>query len=75
MALDAKNAFNSVDSELMIEETVKLCPYTFQFLYQMYGEQAILRVLQAEKEDKKFIRSEHGAQQGDPLACCYFVRQ
>ena len=72
MALDAKNAFNSVDREIMLELTVMLCPFTFQYLYRMYGEQALLRVVQAEKEEDKFIRSAQGAQQGDPLGMLLF---
>ena len=51
---------------------MRLCPYTFQYLYRMYGEHAILRVVQAEKEEDNFIRSEQGAQQEDPLGILLF---
>ena len=56
----------------MLEQTVRLCPYTFQYLYRMYGEHAILRVVQAKKEEDNFIRSEQGAQQEDPLGILLF---
>ncbi|XP_049886857.1 uncharacterized protein LOC126381429 [Pectinophora gossypiella] len=59
--LDVKNAFNTVERDVLLAEVEEKIPSLYPFLYQVYHLPSNLFF------DKSLILSQVGAQQGDPL--------
>ncbi|KAI5642477.1 reverse transcriptase (RNA-dependent DNA polymerase) domain-containing protein [Phthorimaea operculella] len=64
--LDLKNAFNSVERDVLLAEVRDKIPSLYPFLYQVYERPSNLF------HDKDLILSQVGAQQGDPLGPLVF---
>ncbi|KAJ2939808.1 hypothetical protein O0L34_g18001 [Tuta absoluta] len=59
--LDVKNAFNTVERDVLLSEVCENVPSLYPYLYQVYSAPSNLFF------DKSLIPSQVGAQQGDPL--------
>ena len=68
---DAKNAFNTVDRSVFLSKVASIFPELFPFVTLCYITPARLTV-RVECETK-FILSEQGVQQGDPLGPLLFA--
>lgn len=67
LSLDAKNAFNSVERQLLLEQVEAYCPELSRYTYFCYGQDIHLRF------GTLRILSSTGTQQGDPLSMLLFA--
>lgn len=67
LKVDYKNAFNSIERDAMLTEIMKKAPKMYSYLWQCYSEPSNLYC------GENMIRSEVGAQQGDPTGPLIFV--
>ena len=64
--LDFSNAFNSLHRSTMLNAVALHIPEIFKFCHSAYGEPTVL------KFNSRFISSQEGVQQGDPLGPLLF---
>ena len=72
VAMDCSNAFTSAWRSVLLRWLIKLTPWNFSYAKTFYNSPAMLWVVQAQKEEDKFIWSSEGTQQGCPLDMTMF---
>ena len=71
--LDAANAFNSIDRQSALRETMASFPSVTKYIFSMYGRQSPLLYVSRAKDVDTYIRSYQGTQQGDPLGMLIYT--
>ena len=75
LLVDAKNAFNSLNREVALNNIAVICPTFHRFLNNSYQCPSKLFIVgsQETSKDLKYIYSKEGATQGDPAAMAMYA--
>ena len=68
LLVDATNAFNSLNRRAAIHNIRQLCPSIYQYVQNIYQNPADLIINSPKGAESRYLQSEEGFTQGDPIA-------